>query len=55
MNTDTNPEAMAKKYSQKAEEFMDKVTGDQNEEIKKRVEPVQSSVNEATKVKQNSK
>lgn len=55
MNTDTNPEAMAKKYSQKAKEFMDKVTDDQNEAIKKRVEPAQSAVNEVTKVKQDSK
>jgi hypothetical protein len=55
MNTDNNAEAMAKKYSQKANEFMDKVTDDQNEEIKKRVEPVQSSVNEVTKVKQDKK
>lgn len=55
MNTDTNPEAMAKKYSQKAEEFMDRITGDQNEAIKKRVEPAQSSVNEVTKVKQDKK
>lgn len=53
MNTDTNPEAMAKKYSQKAQEFMDKVTDDQNEAIKKRVEPAQSSVNKVTTVKQD--
>ena len=41
-------EEMSKKYSQKAEEFMDRVTGDQNEAIKKRVDSVRSSVSKVT-------
>ena len=37
MSTDNKSEAIAKEYSEKANEAMDKVTDDQNENIKEKV------------------
>jgi F0F1-type ATP synthase membrane subunit b/b' len=44
MSTDQKSKQIAQEYGVKAKEFMDRVTADQPEEVKRRVDKVQKAV-----------
>jgi Skp family chaperone for outer membrane proteins len=48
MSSDAKSKQMAQEYGIKAKEFMDRVTDDQNPEIKERVDKVQKAVEKTT-------
>lgn len=49
MSTAKNSKQMAEEYGAKAKQFMDKVTAEQPEEVKRRVDAVQDAVSKTSK------